>query len=1051
MGWLTAKPFIFVCALLVVAGVFWRCMVPAVTDTADADGDNISFDSYIIDVDIVTVDWQGNENAVTQDKALQIGDGVKVNISYVLPLQTLDSTHNTITYTVPTDTFQLTEAQSGPVYGTSVDENGETISESVGTYSISKDGVITITFSSEYVQKNQSSSVSGTVRYDGKVVAENQSSQNSEVNITFGEVVKTVTIAGTGEDDSAHDVVINKQHTSYDAEKGIITYVVMVSTTKGTGEYVSVTDTLGSGMSYTGVVSAQDSKGNTVSIYSDEQLNTKAASVEGDTFSLYIGAVEADNPVCITYEVKLDSPPTAEGGETTSYANKVQASTPDAKDKEDTDYTTIYSTDDSISKSGWSYNGLIYWTIRLNQNGQDISGYVLSDDMAGSITGDIVWKAYDYATGQYVTEGTITDFSEFTPTGNYVYTVEYTTSVNEIDGIEYGTTTVTNTGTLSGGGNTIDFSGSVGVTYRVLSKTSGTLSSVYNEDGTVDETKKKLSWTSTLKDLKENTVPKDAVYTDDLTAEGLSSTVSLLELAVTTKGGTTLTAGTDYELTFNEDAGLVTGFTVTFLKDIEAEEVYFTYNTLIDTSGLATDDSRSYVNKASYEDTSGKDTTEAGYTYTKKKTLEKWDGRTSSNGDTAHDMESIKDADGNYCLTWTLLVRPEDNWTGDIVITDTLPDYVEYGGITSVGTYANNSMHSNGGWEETISKLVATDATDGSLKITIPQDIYSRAECIYVTYYGKLDRDTAFADGGGSVELSNSAKLSIGDITATDEQKQTIQENMLSKHFLSYNESDAQMLRYEVIVNPDAVNLTNDENETIIFEDKMSYSRWSGLPTQFSFAASELSVEYENDNGEWEPLSSEKYTYQLVRKTEENDICYYLTMKLPDETKLRVKYAYQAKGHVEVTFSNAATLKGVDTSGDIDDSIQQSVQLDSSGATAMVGEGLKFQKVDANDYKIKVSGAEFRLEEWNAETKEWQVKDTITRDETGADSTTVSVTQGYTGLTTDTDGMFSIKYLDENKPYRLVETSIPEGYLAADIYYFYIKGAEKAEIGRAHV
>jgi hypothetical protein len=208
-GWLRAKPFLFVCALLVVAGVVWRCMVPAVTEDNDTTvtdriGTSIPYTeapagAHLFQPDVIQVSFE--------QKAMDVGTStasVKFDLSYTISNSTLEQT-SYIYYNLNTDRTDKTGATisvpegglpEGGVLGDVVMGGNK-----VGTYRIEEDGLVVICFSEEFIQDRLAASDdsrTGTLSFTADVTA---AADNTEDDITleFGGQASTntsVTLTG---------------------------------------------------------------------------------------------------------------------------------------------------------------------------------------------------------------------------------------------------------------------------------------------------------------------------------------------------------------------------------------------------------------------------------------------------------------------------------------------------------------------------------------------------------------------------------------------------------------------------------------------------------------------------------------------------------------------------------------------------------------------------------------------------------------------------------------------------------------------------------------
>lgn len=139
-------------------------------------GTAIDFKDYI-----TSIKTEKSENGVWQSTStFKDGDTIRATLSYTIPEDILSSAQKVIQYQLPEGIAPSTE-QTGYVY----DDNDKP----QGTYVITTDGLITITFYDEYVASRDS--IVGTIQFSGTV--SNDSSENDKT-IEFDGTGTTITI-----------------------------------------------------------------------------------------------------------------------------------------------------------------------------------------------------------------------------------------------------------------------------------------------------------------------------------------------------------------------------------------------------------------------------------------------------------------------------------------------------------------------------------------------------------------------------------------------------------------------------------------------------------------------------------------------------------------------------------------------------------------------------------------------------------------------------------------------------------------------------------------
>lgn len=160
---------------------------------------------------------------------------LSVNLSYQINTSVLYNNTNVVTYQLPSAITPLKQ-YTGPVY-----DNGT----AVGTYVVNQDGSISITFDSSYITAT-AEEITGTLEFYS-LVDKSQADSEGKVEIVFSEnYKKTVTINVAAE--VTNDVQIGKKLVNYTLNQSsnsiTYNYEVEISTTKGTGEDISVRDAL---------------------------------------------------------------------------------------------------------------------------------------------------------------------------------------------------------------------------------------------------------------------------------------------------------------------------------------------------------------------------------------------------------------------------------------------------------------------------------------------------------------------------------------------------------------------------------------------------------------------------------------------------------------------------------------------------------------------------------------------------------------------------------------------------------------------------------------
>ena len=304
-------------------------------------------------------------------------DSIRVTLAYELPEGVATAASRVFFYQI-TGGVMLSAVESGDV----LDGN-----EQVGTYTISTEGLVTITFNENYVEDG--TEVHGSLRFEGMVTA---TGEGEDVTIDFGGSGTTIPVAP---DPNSQGLSIVKYGTFY-PEVGNIGYSIIISTDEGSDVPITVTDQFQHTPEYGTIAYDEGSfviqhgtwmeeteswsidphpvTGWNIQIVPQDETTAASFTITG------LPALQAKEGYAITYTA---TPHLTASGDDTGYAEFNNLAT--AADNTDTVTASakIKVSNAKISKTG-TYNpltGTIVWTILINQDRQDISGMELSDKM----------------------------------------------------------------------------------------------------------------------------------------------------------------------------------------------------------------------------------------------------------------------------------------------------------------------------------------------------------------------------------------------------------------------------------------------------------------------------------------------------------------------------------------------------------------------------------------------------------------------------------------------------------------------------------------------
>ena len=340
----------------------------------------------------------GDEWTTVVGGSVTDGSTIRVTIDYNIDEENIVTADNRVIYYQLPNGIQLTGEENGTV------EIGE--NASAGTYTITADGLITITFTEAFADGKP---FAGRIQFQGEVSLADIGGGDK---ITFGGDGGIITIVP---DAGETDLTITKTgEYRPDADDGKIYYTITVSSENGSDGAISVNDKF---LSNGGAKCDE----NVVITGPDGEVagaNITYANAKPHFTISNLPALEAGESYTITYTatVDLDNTGTADGSLTVIN----QAAAEDGTNQ----VRTILETEVSgarIQKTG-TYNPTtreIEWTVYIyNPYGFDLAGKVLSDTMVWTYDGD----------GQTVqiTSATLTPYAGETPDDPQTIQLPYT-------------------------------------------------------------------------------------------------------------------------------------------------------------------------------------------------------------------------------------------------------------------------------------------------------------------------------------------------------------------------------------------------------------------------------------------------------------------------------------------------------------------------------------------------------------------------------------------------------------------------------------------------
>ena len=1007
-------------------------------------GNSTDFGEYITSAEVSKIE----NGQWVKAKEFEDGDEVMVDIDYRLPAGVVDSDTKTITYDLP-EAINLTDEEEGIVYAS----NGL----AVGTYHITEDGKITIHFNDEFATGEP---FSGYITFHGTLSAEDAGEGG---RVVFGGDGGEIIINPSMEQ---YDLAMSKKATLN--SDGTVGYTIKASTKNGTEGTVKIEDKFASWDSAT---ATYDKDSFTVTKVDNNGNKTKVEAtpdIKGDSFTIdNLPKLEAGESYEITYKAEA-TPDNVDGsGSLTNSAKGTSGET-----SRETS-TTIQISNSMIYKYGGydQKTDKMNWTITINPDKKDISGYVLKDTIDNGLTipTPLTVKKSDGKTFE------ITSLPYTFPDGsNDTYTIEYQTDAPD-DNV-----TVKNKSTIEKDGKTYESSADVGVKHRDWGLTKTASSQSVSDDGKTLTNQWQAYVTLPDKEITSITysdVIKNGTSSDDKDFNGEHYAILsnlrqeiLANIQLKDKDGNII-SNSDLNITMKfysdedktkevtADDAHVKSFVVTVKKNdnsafIGQSLLISSYHTIADLKDVKEGINYHYVNKGIVNDKES----EASVHYTKPKKLVK-QGYGQVKG-SSYDKYTAGKVNTNYIsrngkLYYRIIFTPDSN--DDISFTDTLPKgtklaiKAERSDYTSVGHKDNPAdrgspevvYHSNENSEyycdgkddlTDIRKYFSYTYDEESNKITFTfKSGYNKTDGdwntgkrgnpngpIAIYYAVDITNDEFWKDlKNESKEYSNLLEY---------EGKEQKQETKVERETQVVTKSAKQInnttkVEYTVNINPAGKDLDPNSDKIVLKDELELYYEYSAYIDASSLKLYEYDSAKENNRGQL--IDSSRYQVQM--DTQNN----VLTITLPDELACVLVYQY------DFDVGNAATPRirnKVVLQGEFSSNVDTAIDTTHSEAGVVRGK-MSIFKVDGKDYSKPLPGATFKLYVFNPETSQWDV----IKDKNGNSEEFVTNEDGEI----DFAGTNREKFLSAFNLYKVVETKAPDGYeLNNTPYYFSIYQAD---------
>lgn len=1029
------------------------------TGNIQTSDNSVNFGNYLTDATVmknVNGQWVKVDGNTFTD-----GDQVKVSLSYQLPPNMVDKNNKVIYYQLP-DGVRPIEEQTG-----NVKQHGKV----VGHYVIGMDGQIAIEFNDEFADGE---AFTGDIQFEGTI---SKTSDADQDKINFGNDTEKITVNKKKDN---YDLDLKKQATLSE-DKSKINYQIVASTKNGTGESLKITDSFVSNTNATGTYDA-----NSMKLYKVSADGTKTEvtdkkptikTTDGQQTFTYdnLDKLEKGEQYIVEYSANVEESKTETDG-SAKVQNNAYASN---KYVDRWSGTTTEISKTMISKEGWydQSTGLIRWQIKVNEGKQNIGGYTLKDTLPEGIdfSGNIVITD---SSGKTVTTINPTDKNinyTFPDGSKDSYTVTYYTTAPKQNG------DVSNTSTVGKDDKEYTSTGVVGVKHRTWS-----VNKSWKNETVSTEGQRKYVWYASVDipegDLTEFTYVdtiKDAVdekgNTQKDTHYAIASELDdeLRKNIHLNSNNGYLDESVDFEIIYKDADGNVVEATdsTTHVKSFEikvkprdgqtitnAQRLSIdSYSTIVNTSKQTDGESWKFSNTGKKDDLENDST----HSYSKPEPVVKQGGVKSEygitykNGTVSTDLEET-----NGILYYRVLINTKLTDNEEIKLTDTMPEGAQYVKDSLVaGFYVNDSYsypyfdvynpklesEDSSGWDGvkyvynlTGNKKPTVAVQDGKIHITIPKgynynlnNSSSSGHTIQLTYQMKISDDTSWNDPTQSKKTYEN-KVTWGNDSDSQKMEITRELNEVQKKGAQIYE-DGQptgKVQYNVVINPTSKDI-DSKSDTLTLRDTLTLP--NGASANLSLDNTKLYyLDLSNRDNNYHGAEVSSDLYRIAYDDLNNEI----SVIVPDEFACVLEYTYIVdSGSIAYNYdiSNSATLNG-----QFSDSVNTNIRNLSSSATAEKGK-MKIYKVDDKDYTKRLTGAEFKLEKFDASNNQW-VDITSTVAHNGESIKTND--KGEIIFTGDPNN----KLLIGETIYKLTETKAPEGYdLSNEPYYFVLVKKDQHE------
>ncbi|MGI5977575.1 MAG: Cna B-type domain-containing protein [Candidatus Limivicinus sp.] len=968
-------------------------------------------------------DWQNVAPEIGVDET----DSILFRLEYTVPGKTLSPECSKLKYQLPS-AVKL-GGDSGLVYNMAGD--------AVGTYTISGGGGVEVDFYDDYAKQNSNGGdIVGTLSFIGNLENSGEE-ETTDVELKFSDKVN-LTVKVKNHKEAEGDISVVK-YLSGEKQDGRLPYQIVVTSIKGTWDKVHLTDVMtGAKIENVGELTVKDKNG---TLITPVEIKIDAEG-GGSSFSMTLPQMAAGDSYTINYPAVIDSSKLSSDSRSASAVNKVSVKSKDSLGNDITSSAKIDKIFDLVQKSGVydAETDTVSWRVVINNDGLDISGWHLWDEISGA--GEVRQVKI---CGSDKVEKEITLPYIFPEGSTDTYVITYTSKpvrigIGELDVTNYIYLGRDETlkGRISWASETVNVGKAEAVKKWAVSEpalVNGVVVTRWNVsicgmEGINEQI------------IVKDTVPDDKDQKQYMTRTQLESARQSAEEAMNKDG---IESGSWQVYLFGSynpqpwdtvsPNQKYQGFQFEILTKKPREDILsFSYESSADAGSGSMD----IVNEVSVLN----DVIPAVTRYDQEKiSLHKTDPEFSGKEESEHYLDKLKDG----LMRWQIdLFVPEGRRTEDLTLTDSLPPGAELVNIKFYPGQAGKPIVPDGGWK-TGSSCSASWWLDGGKKITvsaelndnnqlilnIPKEMSGSPECgghYKITVVVKPEAEKIDWPGDGLIHrypMKNSAAAESGGESATDSQTQVLVKNDM----IDFIGKDCALLdndtvRYTLNINPHGLDILPGA-DYLTLTDTMSHGSNSALAAYLVPGSVKI-------NGE--PFMDYDYAeYQDKPAAGQNQ--YVLKFRIPDSRALSIVYDYRFTGFLgsKCDIHNEAVLEGwAEDGGSV--SKDTEFKLKESSGTADI-RGIRVYKADIGMQGKYLPGAEFELYRWDGKTSAY-----IPQLNSKGENLYRSSEGGCLDLSP-----VNLKEAVYNAAYKLVETKAPPGYVKNSIPYYFIVEHENTE------